>query len=252
MHVAGEHGLDLVPGDQFQEPGPAGLLVIVVMGRLVRRVDVGRIVGEDEDPLGHVLRQVSLQPVALPRLRVAAQIDQRGIHHHEMTRAPVEGVVVGPEEALVERDRLCRDRARRRADEGLVADVVVAGHVTQVGRERLENVERLGAGRLVGRQVRQGVHHVAQVHGEIARVLGDGVCRKARPVIGAIVDRERRGLVAARRANMRVGDDRKCEQGRAGGFARHHSKSSSFTGFSLPRARASPAPSGAATSSGRR
>ncbi len=172
---------------------------------------------EQRAPAG-VGAQIVFQPARLPRLGVQARVDERGVDHHEVAVAVVEGVEVFAEVALVQLHVGLADFAGGHPRHRLVAHVVVAGHQVQ-GRVEpahrgLEARHRVGVGHGLG----HGVDHVAHVHREVGRERVEHVHRVREARVGEPVRLVRRDQILVRRVDVAVGDDGEAEE--AGGHAR--------------------------------
>ena len=220
--MPGEHRLDIVPGEQIQQPRPSGLVDVVVGAALIRRQHIGGIVNEGENPPATACSKFGFEPGALLRLFRQVRVEQQRIDDDAAQQAAVERVVVRAKGlAVVDHVVRAHDIGRHPVHR-LVAHVVVARHQVQRYAERRRDL--LEAARCLAehRQPGHRVHDVAQVHHEFRRRiercdLGHGV---ACAPVGARVGLERRSRAFLVLVHMGVGDDCEREQLLAGRFAR--------------------------------
>ena len=198
---------------EIQHPSAARLTNVVVVLFLVGFREIGRIMAVQKNALFPVGRQVGFQPGSLLLFCGEARIDDLGVDDDEVAAVTVEGLILGAEVFVPERQVVLMDAGCRGPVVGFVADVVVA-------RRQVERVFQffdllMKSRRRCSVQVGDGGHWVHQVadvdhEGQITTIqIADHV---AHAPVGQAVDRKRGMAVVLALVHVRVGDHAETEQ----------------------------------------
>jgi hypothetical protein len=95
VDMPSEESLHLITLQQSEEPGPGGLINIVIITRLPRLQYIKRIMAEHMDPPSPPRLEITLKPSRLLNLRGEPRVQDRGVDKHKVDPAMIERLEEG-------------------------------------------------------------------------------------------------------------------------------------------------------------